>query len=82
VPDEWRKMIERMLLHKTRRLPSTMPDRIRIDGKQRTVRAIGHPDLAIVQTVEGVIEEVKRNGAFQRSISSSTTVVQFPARRS
>lgn len=80
VPDDWRRMVERLLLRRTRKVPSGVPERVRIDGRQRIVRAIGKP-LGDFTNPEVVIGLILANGPLSRQIRTSGAVVAFPQRR-
>lgn len=78
LPDDWRKMINLKFLRATRR-PPTGIDRVRIDGKQRTVRMVGRPEARALQDEESVLQEVLRNGSVVRQVKTGN-VVAFPMR--
>lgn len=80
VPDDWRRMAERMLLRRTRKPASGVPERVRIDSRQRVVRAIGKPEGSFVDP-QAVIDKILSNGPLTRSIRTSSSVVAFPQRR-
>lgn len=81
VPDDWRRMVERMLLRKTRKAPTGVQERVRIDGKQRVVRLIGSVKAEDFQDAQRVIDTVLSNGPLTRTLKSSGQVVNFPVRR-
>ena len=81
VPDDWQRMVERMLFKRTRKVPAGVPERVRVDGKQRAVRVLGKPSAAIFTSTETVVQEVLLNGAVTRQIRSSGQVVSFPQKR-
>ncbi len=80
VPDDWQKMIERMLFRKTRKVPAGAPERVRIENKQRAARVIGVLDTSICQSAETMVLEILKNGPLSRPIRTSSSVVKFPAR--
>lgn len=75
VPDDWHRAIERLFLRKTRRFEGS--DRVRIDGKQRTVRMIGKVDANIVKDSKAVLDMVMSNGPLVRPIRTSAQIVAF-----
>lgn len=79
LPDDWRRTINVKFTRATRRLPEGLNDRVRLEGKQRTVRMIGRPEARALQDNDGVLEEVLRNGSVVRSIKTGN-VVAFPMR--
>ena len=79
MPDDWKRMIDLKLARATRKLPDYLPTRVRVDGKQHTVRMVGRPDAKALQDADGVLDEVLRNGPVVRSIKSGN-VVAFPMR--
>lgn len=80
VPDDWQRMVERLLLRKSRMVPKGHPDRVKIDGRTRALRVIGRVDTGIFNTPETVVAEVLRNGPVSRQVASSGKVVAFPQR--
>lgn len=80
VPDDWQRAVERMLFRKTRKVPAGVPDRVRIENKQRAVRVCGSVDASIFTSVEAMIAEIAVNGPLTRQIRSSGKVVSFPGR--
>lgn len=81
VPDDWQRMIERMLFRRTRKVPAGVPDRVRIDSKQRQVRVVGTADAGVFTSVEAIVAEIAVNGPLSRPIRTSGAVVAFPSRR-
>jgi hypothetical protein len=79
VPDEWAKIVDRMFLRATRKV-TTINDRVKIEGRVRTVRLIGRPAAEVVNNHELLIETVLSNGPLTRPIRSSGKVVSFPSR--
>jgi len=80
VPDDWQRMVERMVFRKTRRMPSGAPERVRLEGRQRAVRCLGKPDAACFQSAESVVQTILANGPVVRPVRSSGTVVSFAKR--
>lgn len=81
VPDDWRRMVERMLMRKTRKAPAGVQERVRIDGKQRLVRVVGAMKAERFQDAQAVIDEIQRNGPLTRVAKASGQVVAFPVRK-
>jgi hypothetical protein len=81
VPDDWQRLIERMLFRKTRKVPVGAPDRVRIENKQRVIRCIGTVDASVFPSAENMTIEILRNGPLSRQIKSSGSVVKFPSAR-
>jgi hypothetical protein len=81
VPDDWRRMVERMLLRKTRKVPAGVQERVRIEGKQRLVRMIGSVKPEGFQDAESLVTEIRKNGSLTRAIKTSASVVSFPQRK-
>lgn len=79
MPDDWRRTAERLFTRATRSLPDSLPDRIRIEGKQRSVRMLGRPAPAVLQSAQTVLDEVLRNGPVSRPMRANN-VVSFPSR--
>lgn len=79
VPDDWTRVANLLFKRKTRKLVEGS-DRVRIEGKQRTVRVVGRVASDIVATSENVIVEVLKNGPVSRQIRSTGTVVDFSRR--
>lgn len=80
VPDDWRRMVERMLMRKTRKAPAGVQERVRIEGKQRVVRMVGAVKAEAFQQAQDVIDVVLANGPLSRVIKSSGQIVNFPRR--
>lgn len=80
VPDDWQRMVERMLFRKTRKMPAGAPERVRIDNKQRVPRVLGKPPAETFASVEAVLEKISENGPVSRQIKSSGQVVAFAKR--
>jgi hypothetical protein len=68
-----------MFLRATRKV-TTINDRVKIEGRVRTVRLIGRPAPEVVNNHELLIETVLSNGPLTRPIRSSGKVVSFPSR--
>lgn len=81
VPDDWQRMVERMLFRKTRKPPAGAPERVRIEGKQRVLRVLGKVDAGVFTSAENVLLEIAKNGLVTRQIRSSGQVVSFPQKR-
>jgi hypothetical protein len=79
VPDDWTKIVDRMFLRATRKV-TTINDRVKIEGRTRTVRLVGRPLPEVVSSHEAMIEEVMKHGPLSRQIKSSGQVVQFQRR--
>jgi hypothetical protein len=79
VPDDWQKIVDRMFLRATRKV-TTINDRVKIEGRVRTVRLIGRPAPEVVNDHELLIETVLSNGPLTRPIRSSGKIVSFPSR--
>lgn len=77
VPDDWQRMVERMLFRKTRKVPAGVPERVRIEGRQRAVRVLGKPDPGAFASSESMIAKVLEAGPIVRPIKSTGTVVSF-----
>lgn len=80
VPDDWQRMVERMLFRKTRKVPAGAPERVRIDGKQRAARVYGKPPGETFASAEAMLLEISKNGPLSRPIRSTGQVVSFPKR--
>lgn len=80
VPDDWQKMIERMLFRKTRKVPAGAPDRVRIDNKQRAVRCIGTVEAGTFASADLMIDNILTSGPLTRPIRTSGQIVKFPSR--
>lgn len=81
LPDDWRRVVERIFLRGTRKLMGTN-DRVKIEGKQRVIRMIGRPEPKTFQTVEAMVQIVTSNGPLTRQVrTNSGSVVAFPQRR-
>ena len=76
IPDDWKRVAERMFIRRTRKLIQA-PDRVRVDGKQRTVRVIGRVTNDVVASPEAVIVELLKNGPVTRQVKSSGSVIAF-----
>jgi hypothetical protein len=81
VPDDWQRMVERMLFKRTRKVPAGAPERVRIDGRQRVIRVLGKVDAGVFTSTENVLIEIGKNGSVTRQIRSSGQVVSFPQKR-
>ena len=79
VPDDWQRIAETLFKRATRKLVDA-PDRVRIEGKQRTVRVIGRVDKSVVSSSENIVEVVLSNGPISRQVRSTGTVVNFQRR--
>ena len=79
VPDDWKRVVERMFIRATRKLQGA--DRVRIDGKQRMVRVIGRVPPEVAASPEAVIVEVTKNGPVSRQVKTGGSVTQLFARR-
>ena len=77
-PDDWQRAAERIYVRKTRRMVGK--ERLRVDGKPRTVRLVRQCDAVVLQNEAGMLEEIHRNGPLVRPIRSSAQVVNFPGR--
>jgi hypothetical protein len=80
VPDDWQAITARIFLRSTRKI-TALNDRVKIDGKTRTVRMIGRPDPAVFTSPDTLLKQVLASGAVTRSVRSSGAVVAFPSRR-
>lgn len=80
VPDDWQRMVERMLFRKTRKVPAGAPERVRIDGKQRAARVYGKPPGDTFASAEAMLLEISKNGPLTRPIRSTGQVVSFQKR--
>lgn len=80
LPDDWPRIVERMFLRMTRKVVG-IDDRVKLDGKVRTVRARGKPAEVLVQSVANMVVELEKNGPITRPIRSSATLIQFPERK-
>lgn len=81
LPDDWTRIAERMFLRATRKLPGGT-DRVKIEGKIRTVRVHGSRySQDIVASQQSVIDEVLRNGPLVRQIKTGAQVIRFPERK-
>jgi len=80
VPDDWQRMVERMLFKRTRKVPAGAPERVRIDGRQRVIRVLGKVDAGVFTSTENVLIEIGKNGDVTRQIKSTGTVVSFQKR--
>ena len=76
LPDDWRRVVERIFIRGTRKLMD-VNDRVKIEGKQRIVRMVGRPGPEVAATPEAVITEVLKNGPVTRQVKTSGSVVQF-----
>lgn len=81
VADDWRRVVERMLLRRSRKVPLGVTERVRIDGRQRLVRVVGKINPEAFQDAANVVNTVLLNGPLTRQIKSSNSVVAFPTRR-
>jgi hypothetical protein len=79
VPDDWQKIVDRMFLRATRKITTTN-DRLRVDGRIRTVRAVGRPAPSVVSGPETLLEELAKHGPAVRQMKPSGKVVNFPNR--
>lgn len=79
VPDDWAAIVARMFLRLTRKV-TAINDRVKIDGRQRTVRAVGRPDPQIFADASSMTATVVSNGPITRPVRSSGKVVSFPQR--
>lgn len=73
-PEEWKKTAERVF-HRLTQRPVGAIDRIRLDGKQHSVRQYGAIDAALLQSPESMLEEVQKNGPTIRQLSIDGNVV-------
>lgn len=77
-PDEWERMMDRMMARRTRKPPGI--DRVRIEGRMRVVRMIGAVKPEVLASNENVVEEVLSHGPLVKPIKASGQVVQFRSR--
>ncbi len=80
VPDDWQRMVERMLFRKTRKVPAGAPERVRIENKQRVVRLLGKVPQETFTSTESMIAKILEAGAVTRQIKSTGSVVNFQKR--
>ena len=74
VPDEWRRIADRMFTRMTRRVDG---GRLKIAGKVRVVRSIGRPPHDAMQSQAAMVEEVLSNGPVERPMATLGNVVSF-----
>lgn len=73
-PTEWKRGAEKVFTRLTRR-PVDTPERMRVDGKQHSVRLLARPvDAELLKNPEVVLEEVAKNGPTIRQISGMGVV--------
>ncbi len=77
VPDDWQRMVERMLFKRTRKVPANAPERVRIDGRQRAVRLLGKVPQEVYASTESMVAKILEAGPVTRQIKSTGTVVNF-----
>lgn len=79
VPDDWTKIVDRMFLRATRKVIG-VNDRVKIEGRTRTVRLVGRPAADILTSHDSLVLEVLTHGPLARVIRSSGKIVNFPSR--
>lgn len=77
-PDDWDRMVDKMVARKTRKPPGV--DRVRIEGRQRVIRMVGSVKPEVLVSAEAVVQEVLSNGPLTRPVKTSAKVVSFPTR--
>lgn len=76
LPDDWRRVVERIFVRATRKLMG-VNDRVKIDGKQRIVRVVGQVDPGAFSSPDKLIETVTSNGPVTRQVKTSGSVIAF-----
>ena len=77
MPDDWQRMVERMLFKRTRKVPAGVPERVRVDGRQRAVRLLGKVQQEVYASTESMVAKILEAGPVTRQIKSTGTVVSF-----